>query len=104
MEPIDEREAVSAPREVWKDWSLFRMVVIMTARPTTTPARRGARNVMFDFMSEIISARRSFSLWFILSMFFMYSEMDMSERAATWRPFFTDSTRILMEVAINCEG
>jgi len=42
----------AAGREAWRFVSLPRMTVIIVARPTTIPDRRGARKVMFDLISD----------------------------------------------------
>jgi hypothetical protein len=44
---------------LWNPWSLLRIKVIIDDRPITIPASRGARKVIFDFMSETISASKS---------------------------------------------
>ena len=45
--------------------SLFNINTIIDERPTTIPAKSGARKTIFDFMSETISANKSLSLRFI---------------------------------------
>ncbi len=50
--------------------SLLRIEVIMEARPTTMPARSGARNVILERMSETISASKSLNLSSMRWMFF----------------------------------
>ncbi len=85
-------------------FNFVRIPVIIAARPTTTPERRGARKDMLLFMSEIISASMSLSLEVILFMFLTYSEMLIMLIAAILSPFCADSTRILMLIAISSDG
>ncbi len=105
MFPREPRPANAwSPPTCWSAWSLLRMDVIIVARPTTMPARSGARKVMLDLMSETTSARRSLRRWLILSMFLRYSEIDMSDCAAICSPFFADSMRMRIDVAMSAEG
>src|SRR3989344_5954874 len=103
-EPNPPMLSVDAPAFICISWSLFKIEVIIDDNPTIIPAKSGARKVMFDFISETISASKSCSLSFILSIFFTYSDIDINERAATCNPFYADSRSILIEVAIKDEG